>query len=163
MCPIRLRAAAAMLGAAFLLAGEPALGQSGEPKGEQPKQQPPGDAAKDQKKVDEFAEAMKALGSPAGNPECVWLGKRAVRLLWRDDLDTAFRHLDVYDRFGCPGSHIQIAFRCVVRQGDIDPKAPIDPKSADRVDGRLQACWINPNLPPTTAAATPGTASPETR
>ena len=28
-------------------------------------------------------------------------------LLWRDDLDTAFRHLDLYDRFGCPSAHIQ--------------------------------------------------------
>ena len=31
-------------------------------------------------------------------PECVWLGRRVVSLLWRDDLDTAFRHLDLYDR-----------------------------------------------------------------
>ena len=43
------------------------------------------------------------LGGPAANPECVWLGRRVVSLLWRDDLDTAFRHLDLYDRFGCPG------------------------------------------------------------
>ena len=42
--------------------------------------------------------------------------------MWRDDLDTAFRHLDLYDRFGCPGEHIQISFRCVVRQGNIDQK-----------------------------------------
>ena len=31
-------------------------------------------------------------------------------------MDTAFRHLDLYDRFGCPGPHIQSAFRCVLRQ-----------------------------------------------
>ena len=63
-----------------------------------------------------------------------------VGLLWRDDLDTAFRHLDLYDRFGCPAGHIQATFRCLVRQGNIDPKA------ADTLNGRVHACWINPNF-----------------
>ncbi|HYP10273.1 MAG TPA: beta-1-3, beta-1-6-glucan biosynthesis protein, partial [Xanthobacteraceae bacterium] len=60
------------------------------------------DGTKEPQKIDEFAEAQHALNGPAGNPECVWLGRRVVSLLWRDDLDTAFRHLDLYDRFGCP-------------------------------------------------------------
>ncbi len=64
--------------------------------------------AKDnQRKTDEFVEAAQAINGPAGNPECVWLGRRVVRLMWSDDLDTAFRHLDLYDRFGCPGGHVQ--------------------------------------------------------
>ena len=58
--------------------------------------------AKDVQKVDKYAEAAKVLSGPAGNPECVWFGTRVVGLLWQDDLDTAFRHLDLYDRFGCP-------------------------------------------------------------
>ena len=62
-----------------------------------------------------------------------------VRLLWRDDLDTAFRHLDLYDRFGCPSAHIQVAFRCLILHGN-----NIDPKAADTLNGRIQACWINP-------------------
>jgi hypothetical protein len=70
-----------------------------------------------------------------------------VNLLWRDDLDTAFRHLDLYDRFGCPGGHIQATFRCVVRQGNIDPKAP------ESLSARVHACWINPASPPAPAAA----------
>src|ERR1700681_710796 len=61
---------------------------------------------KEPQKIDEFAEAQHAINGPAGNPECVWLGRRVVNLLWRDDLDTAFRHLDLYDRFGCPSGHI---------------------------------------------------------
>ena len=73
-----------------------------------------------------------------------WLGRRVVSLLWRDDLDTAFRHLDLYDRFGCPAGHIQATFRCVVRQGSIDPKA--DPKATDTINGRVHSCWINPNV-----------------
>jgi hypothetical protein len=59
--------------------------------------------------AEQFAEAQRLLKGAAGNPECVWLGRRVVNLLWRDDMDTAFRHLDLYDRFGCPGAHIQAA------------------------------------------------------
>lgn len=97
----------------------------------------------------EFAEARRMLKGAAGNPECVWLGRRVVGLLWRDDLDTAFRHLDMYDRFGCPNDHIQAAFRCLVLNG-----GNIDPKAADNLNGRVQACWVNPLLKdaPTTAA-----------
>ena len=106
-------------------------------------QKPAADAAKEgQKSIDEIAEAARLLTGPAGNPECVWLGRRVVSLLWRDDLDTAFRHLDLYDRFGCPSSHIQATFRCLVRQGHIDPKAP------DSLNGRVHACWLNPGLSP---------------
>jgi hypothetical protein len=118
------------------------------------------EAGKEPQKVDEFAEAQRALIGPAGNPECVWLGRRVVGLLWRDDLDTAFRHLDLYDRFGCPGAHIQASFRCLILHGN-----NIDPKAADSLNGRVQACWINPAMPPTTppnpapaaAAASPTT------
>ena len=90
----------------------------------------PNDAAKDnQRKTDEFVEAAQAINGPAGNPECVWLGRRVVRLMWLDDLDTAFRHLDLYDRFGCPGGHVQATFRCLTRfGGQIDPKVAETPE-----------------------------------
>jgi hypothetical protein len=120
---------------------------------------PAPDAAKaEQRKSDEFVEAAQAINGPAGNPECVWLGRRVVVLMWRDDLDTAFRHLDLYDRFGCPGGHVQATFRCLVRFGAIDPKAP------DSLSGRVHACWINPNAQPqaAAAAAAPAAATPAT-
>jgi hypothetical protein len=98
--------------------------------------------AKDTQKIDEYAEAQKALTGPAGNAECVWLGRRVVSLLWRDDLDTAFRHLDLYDRFGCPSGHVQATFRCLIQHGN-----NIDPKVADTLNGRVQSCWINPTNP----------------
>ena len=110
-------------------------------------QKPTADTVKEgQKKIDEIAEATRLLTGPAGNPECVWLGRRVVTLLWRDDLDTAFRHLDLYDRFGCPSAHIQATFRCLVRQGNIDAKAQ------ETLNGRVHACWLNPGLEPTPAA-----------
>ena len=111
-------------------------------------QKPTADTVKEgQKKIDEIAEATRLLTGPAGNPECVWLGRRVVTLLWRDDLDTAFRHLDLYDRFGCPSTHIQATFRCLVRQGHIDPK------SQESLNGRVHACWLNPALAPTPVTA----------
>jgi hypothetical protein len=117
----------------------------------------PAEAAKEAQKVDEFAEAQHALTGPAGNAECVWLGRRVVGLLWRDDLDTAFRHLDLYDRFGCPSAHVQASFRCLILHGN-----NIDPKAADTLNARVQACWINPaapTIPAPAAAAVPPTNS----
>ena len=140
-----LRLLTAGLSVAMLFVASPTFAQSTDQK---PAEKPPASDAKDaQKKIDEFAEAEKLLGGPAANPECLWLGRRVVSLLWRDDLDTAFRHLDLYDRFGCPAGHIQATFRCLVRQGNIDPKAP------DTLNGRVHTCWINP------AAETQGTAA----
>jgi hypothetical protein len=151
--------AAAVSAAAFIFAASPTLAQSADPKAGNPRPQAAeGDG---QKKIDEFAEAAKLLGGPAANPECVWLGRRVVNLLWRDDLDTAFRHLDLYDRFGCPAGHIQATFRCLVRQGNPDLKVP------ETLNGRVHACWINPEgeassaspAPAPSAAAPAGTTS----
>jgi hypothetical protein len=131
-------------------AHQPAFAQSGEPHAQdQSKQGAAPDAAKDsQRKTDEFAEAAGAINGPAGNPECVWLGRRVVRLMWVDDLDTAFRHLDLYDRFGCPGGHVQAAFRCLTRFG-----AQIDDKVPKSLSDRVHACWINPAAQPQATAA----------
>jgi hypothetical protein len=133
---------------AAMMAAAPAAsyGQNAEPKpAEQGKAGEPG---KDAARLDEISEAARVMTGPAARAECVWLGERAVGLMWRDDLDTAFRHLDLYDRFGCPGEHIQISFRCVVRQGNIDPKA-----TTGTFDARVHSCWINPALLPSPANA----------
>jgi hypothetical protein len=121
--------------------------QNGKPGAANPAQA--ADATKEnQRKTDEFVEATQAINGPAGNPECVWLGRRVVRLMWLDDLDTAFRHLDLYDRFGCPGGHVQATFRCLTRFG-----GQIDPKVAETLNSRIHACWINPAAQPQAAAA----------
>jgi hypothetical protein len=130
-----------------------AIAQSGTPPAPDQSGKPPAansaDAVKDnQRKTDEFVEASQTLNGPAGNPECVWLGRRVVVLMFRDDLDTAFRHLDLYDRFGCPGGHVQAAFRCLTRFFSL-----IDPKVPDSLSGRVHACWINPAAQPQAAAA----------
>jgi len=140
--------AAGLLFSAWLLSVPSALAQNNDAKA--PDKSPPAgqEPAKETQKVDEYAEALRVLGAPAGNPECVWLGRRVVSLLWRDDLDTAFRHLDLYDRFGCPSGHIQATFRCLVLHG-----SNIDPKAADTLNGRVHACWINPTVQPAPAAA----------
>ena len=137
---------------ALLIGVGGAFAQSGDSRAQDPGKpaaSTPADAAKDnQRKTDQFLEASQAINGPAGNPECVWLGRRVVRLMWLDDLDTAFRHLDLYDRFGCPGGHVQATFRCLTRFG-----GEIDPKVADTLSGRIHACWINPGAQPQAAAA----------
>lgn len=138
---------AAFAVASLAVFSSPALAQSGSGRPAPQATKPAGDAAKDeqkeaQKQRDEMAEAARALTGAAGNPECVWLGRRVVGLLWRDDLDTAFRHMDLYDRFGCPSAHIQAAFRCVIRQG------PIDGKAQETLNGRVFACWLDPAMSP---------------
>jgi hypothetical protein len=142
----------AVSGLALLIGAGGAFAQSGAPANQDQSGKPAAgsaDAAKDnQRRTDEFAEAAQAINGPAGNPECVWLGRRVVRLMWRDDLDTAFRHLDLYDRFGCPGGHVQATFRCLTRFG-----AQIDDKVQKSLDDRVHACWINPNAQPQAAAA----------
>ena len=142
---------------AVLLGSAGAFAQSGNPAPQDQGKNPAAnaaDGAKDnkdnQRKTDEFIEAQQAINGPAGNPECVWLGRRVVSLMWRDDLDTAFRHLDLYDRFGCPGGHVQASFRCLTRFGN-----QIDDKVPRSLSDRIQACWINPATQPQAAAATP--------
>jgi hypothetical protein len=137
-------------GSVFAQSGNPAQDQSGKPATANS-----ADAPKDnQRKTDEFVEAQQVINGPAGNPECVWLGRRVVRLMWRDDLDTAFRHLDLYDRFGCPGGHVQATFRCLTRFG-----GQIDDKVQKSLDDRVHACWINPGAQPQAAGATSAPAS----
>ena len=149
---------ALLIAATATFASLPASAQNGDNKsGDKPAASQPADAAKDaQRQVDEFAEASKLVNGPAGNPECVWLGRRVVGLMWRDDMDTAFRHLDLYDRFGCPGPHIQAAFRCVVRQGNM-----IDPKAPQSLNARVHSCWLSPTAAQAAAATTaPAAAAP---
>jgi hypothetical protein len=152
------RSLAILLGAATLTAAPPRAQNADQKPAEHGKGETgKGEAAKDAAgRTDEIAEAGHAMTGPAGRGECVWLGERAVGLMWKDDLDTAFRHLELYDRFGCPGEHVQISFRCVVRQGNIDQK---DQKATDAFNTRVHSCWINPALPP--VAATPPTPTAE--
>jgi hypothetical protein len=149
-CMRIITAAAAV--AIALSASDPILAQNTDAKAAPPRA-PAGEGDGPRKMIDEFAEAARHLGGPAANPECMWLGRRAVSLLWRDDLDTAFRHLDLYDRFGCPAAHIQATFRCMVRQGNIDLK------STETLNGRVHSCWISPDVEQPSAAAPPPTTS----
>jgi hypothetical protein len=155
-----------LLAAAALLPGYPAMAQNNPPA-------PPADqqVSPDKAAADEYAEAQREINGPAGNPECVWLGRKALNRLWNDDIDTTFRDLDLYDRFGCPGAHVQAAVRCIVLHPPIpaDRKSgdkAADPKPSDTLDFRVQACWNNPTSPaipaatPAAAPAAPAAAPP---
>jgi hypothetical protein len=146
-----------LMAAATVPVAPPAFAQSNEAKPAEKSAPAGAEPGKEVQKIDEFAEAQHAINGPAGNPECVWLGRRVVSLLWRDDLDTAFRHLDLYDRFGCPSAHIQASFRCLILNG-----SNIDPKAADSLNARVQTCWINPSAPPPNPAPAAAATSPTT-
>lgn len=153
LCSVRT-ISALVLGGLILVAApiSGAYAQNSAPEQKQPEQKSPEEQAKEEaqrRSVEEYAEAAKLPGN-AGLPECVWSGRRITMLLWRDDIDTARRHMELYERFGCPTEHLKIAFRCLVRQGNIDPK------SQERLSERVHACWVNPDAaPPAAPAAAP--------
>lgn len=146
--------AVALFAAGLMFSAVPARAEGTETKpADQQRQQAQDAAAKDVEK-NEFEEAALHLKGAAALPECVRIGQRILSLAWRDDLDTAFRHLELYDRFGCPGAHIQTSFRClVVQQASSDPGG----KDQEGLKKRAHACWINPTGP---APATPVAAAP---
>jgi hypothetical protein len=164
-----IRSAAALLAGGVLLASTltASAQQSGDQKppeqaqGEQkPDDQKAAEQAKaeqqaQQKAIDEYKEAAEKLTSSAGAPECVWTGRRIESLLWRDDIDTARRYIDLYDRFGCSSEHLKLAFRCIIQQG------PIDPKAADKLASRVHNCWIAPEE--ATTASTQATTGATTK
>src|SRR5690242_16329329 len=149
-----LRSVVILAGVAAVVGFSPPL--FAQPAEQKADQQKAGETKKTEsaRQADAIAEAARTLTGPAANPECTWLGERVVNLLSRDDLDTAFRHLDLYDRFGCPGAHVQATFRCLIRQGNIDPKAQ------ETLNGRVHSCWLNPAMEPEPAAAAPAHPAP---
>jgi hypothetical protein len=106
--------------------------------------------------IEQYKQAAARLSLSAGSAECVWTGRRITTLLWRDDVDTARRYVDLYDRFGCSAEHLKLAFRCMIRQG------PMDPKAADRLSARVHNCWIDPAGPTTAASRSTGEVPPRT-
>jgi hypothetical protein len=173
LCFVFRSAAVALAGGVLLLSVQMAAAQgSGEQKppeqgqGEQKAQpaeegQKPADQAAAEreaqaKAVAEYEEAKAKLPRSAGAGECVWTGRRIASLLWRDDIDTANRYIGLYDRFGCSQDHLRLAFRCVVQQG------PIDPKAADRLASRVHSCWISPEGPTGLTDATTATTTTTT-
>jgi len=139
--PFALRAAAvALAGGLFFASLAPAFSQTqgGEQKPVDP--QTAEEMAKEARAraAREFSEAAK-LAKNAGLPECLWTGRLVASLLYRNDVDTAKRYMDLYDRFSCPPDHLKLAIRCVVRLG------PMDQKGTEKLAARVHACWINPD------------------
>jgi hypothetical protein len=164
------RTAAALLAGGFLLtfatavsaqtqgSGPPAAQEKAPDKQEKPdkaegEKQAPDEATAEQQaaarakaEIEQYKQAADRLSLTAGSAECVWTGRRIASLLWRDDMDTALRYIGLYDRFGCSAEHLKLAFRCVVKQG------PMDPKATDGLAARVHACWIDPDGSTTAAS-----------
>jgi hypothetical protein len=126
--------------------------QNTQPEGEQRADQAKAEEEMTARAIAEYKEAEAKLPRSSGAAECVWTGRRIASLLWRDDIDTARRYIDLYDRFNCSAEHLKLVFRCVIEQG------PIDPKAADRLASRVHSCWVTPEGEATAASqATVGT------
>lgn len=106
-----------------------------------------------------LADVARTLTGPAASPECTHLGELAITLMAKNDLDTAFRHMDLYDRFGCPGLHIQQSFRCLLLAGIPGSK------DSTGLENLVRNCWVSPKATPAApaAASAPATAGPGAR
>jgi hypothetical protein len=105
--------------------------------------------------VAHLADVARTVPGAAGTPECTHLGENAVILMMKNDLDTAQRHINLYDRFGCPGQHLRLSFRCLLSRGMPERK-----DGAQTAEARVRECWMNPNMvanPQSAPAATPAT------
>ncbi len=96
---------------------------------------------------------------PAFKEECVWVGKRIVNLLSRDDAMAANDFMPFYGQFGCPGDHLAKAFGCVVTN--------TDPSENEALADRIDACWDDPKAEfpkePTPAESKLGEEQPKER
>jgi hypothetical protein len=101
-----------------------------------------------------FADVAHAVSGAAANPECIHLGENAVILMAKNDLDTAQRHINLYDRFGCPGLHLRLSYRCLLNVG-----MPSQKDEKPTLESRVKECWINPNMTAASAQTGPAAAS----
>ncbi len=149
-----LRSLVILLGAAIVagLAG-PALAQAN---GDNKPAEPQAAAEAVKSEAAHIAEAARTVAGPAGNPECVHLGELAITLMMKNDLDTAQRHINLYDRFGCPGLHLRLSFRCLLSIGMPSPK---DAKDGVTMDTLVRGCWMNPNMVANSQTAPAATAA----
>jgi hypothetical protein len=136
-----LRSLAFFLLAAFLAACPAVAQATGDAKADQQK------AEANKSEAAHIADAARALPGPAGYPECVHSGELTITLWMKNDMDTAARHLAVYDRFGCPGAHLRASFRCLLRFGMPNQKENVT------LEQRVRECWLTPETMPPVAAA----------
>jgi hypothetical protein len=122
-----------------------------------------GDTKADQQKAEaakteaaHIADAARQLPGAAGYPECVHSGELTITLWMKNDMDTAARHMAIYDRFGCPGGHLRASFRCLLRFGMPGPKDNVT------FEQRVRDCWLTPDAMPAPAAAVAPPAAPAT-
>jgi hypothetical protein len=149
------RSLVTFLCAAFIAGSWSAAFAQGSGDAKPPEQQKAPEQPKAEK--DHLADIARMVSGPAGLPECAHLGELAITLMAKNDLDTAFRHMDLYDRFGCPGAHIQQSFRCLLVAG-----IPTSKDSASTLEGLVRTCWASPRAAPPAPAAASAPPAPST-
>jgi len=115
---------------------------------------PPEPQSSDKPEIAHFADVARAVSGAAANPECVHLGEFVLTLMAKNDFDTAQRHINLYDRFGCPGLHLRLSYRCLLNVG-----MPSQKDDRPNLESRVRDCWINPNMVANTQSAAPPAAA----
>lgn len=80
------------------------------------------------------SEMNETIISPSES-ECVWLGKRIISLLKREDIDTAQTFDKFYTAFNCPTAYLGKAFGCSVAS---------ELAKEEAVDEQINRCWADP-------------------
>jgi hypothetical protein len=82
-------------------------------------------------------EAMDGTG-PISSHQCIWLGKRIINLLIRDDAMAANDFIPFYARFECSETQLADAFGCLVANLGVIENGAL----SDQIDD----CWHDPAL-----------------
>lgn len=80
-------------------------------------------------------EARDGRGPVAAN-QCVWVGKRIINLLMRDDAMGANDFMPFFTVFECSQSHLADAFGCVIANRALSDNSAV----GDQID----SCWSDP-------------------
>ncbi len=102
-----------------------------------PEQQAAREAQK--RSVEEFVRRPAFCPAAPDCPNALWPAGASPRCSGGDDIDTARRHLDLYESSAARPS-TQTRLPLLVRQGNIDPK------TQERLNGRVQQCWVIPTM-----------------
>lgn len=81
------------------------------------------------------ADAVKPQSSSGAG--CMWLAKRVMLALLRDDIVAANDYQDMYRSFVCPAVRLADSFSCVVLEGP--------PESAADMREKIDSCWEDPS------------------
>ena len=90
---------------------------------------------------------QESIAIRAQLPECQWTGQRIIQALMRDDVIAGRDHLQFFNEFNCPSSHLAEAFGCALEG--------IESAETSARQTLVMACWQTLKPPPAEPATSP--------